>query len=64
MDATRDNQEKEGVTELSRIVSKPNPVAYLSLQIILLIDYYVQVIFSIVVSVLMLYKLYLYTYPV
>ena len=40
MEAARDNQEKEGVTEMSRIHSKPNPAAYLSLQICLLIDYY------------------------
>ena len=41
VEAARDSSDKDGVTAMSRIVSKPDPVAYLSLQIILLIDYYV-----------------------
>ena len=63
MAEARTDQERDGVTEMSRIVSKPQPVAYLSLQIILTIDYYIQVIMSFAVTTLFLYKIYLYSYP-
>ena len=63
MDAARSNQEKEGVTESSRIISNPDPVAFLSLQICLTLDYYVEVVLTFIVAIFMLYKVYKYTYP-
>ena len=49
---------------MSRIVSKPQPVAYLSLQICLVFDWYFQAFFSFTIGILLLYKLYLHAYPV
>ena len=62
-DVARDNKESEGVTDSQRIVSNPNPVAYLSLQICLTIDYYIQVALTFFVTLGFLYKVYLFTYP-
>ena len=64
MEANREKQDADGVTEMSRIISKPQPVAYLSLQVCLVFDWYLQAIFSVVIGVLLLYKLYLHSYPV
>ena len=44
-------------------MGKSEPIAYLSLQICLQIDYYVQVLASALIGFFMVYKVYLYTYP-
>ena len=48
---------------LSKLVANPNPVASLSLQVTIKIDYYVQWVFVYITGILMLYKIYEYSFP-
>ena len=63
MTEARDNETKETGFASERIVGKSEPIAYLSLQVCLQIDHYVQVLVSALLSFFMVYKVYLYTYP-
>ena len=63
MTEARDNETKETGFSSERIVGKSEPIAYLSLQVCLQIDHYLQILVSALIGMSMLYKVYLYTYP-
>jgi len=52
----------EGVQN-SKIVANPSPVASLSLQIIITVDYYAQWVFLYVTGVLLFWKIYQFSFP-
>ena len=62
MDVAQNNYEAD-VPQRSRIVANPSPVASLPLQIFITWDYYVQCVFSFVTAVLLLYKVYQFSFP-
>ena len=64
MTDAREEPTKEGGFDNNRIMQKPEPVAYISLQICLTWDYYIQSILSATVVLFLFYKVYLYTIPI
>ena len=60
-EAVLDNS--EGVQN-SKIVANPKPVASLTLQIFITLDYYVQWIFTLITGLLLSYKIYQFSFPI
>ena len=59
-----DTQSPDEGIQNSKIVANPTPVASLTLQVCIHVDYYVQWAYFIITSFLMFWKIYRYSYPI